>query len=55
MEARDKYTLGLELPSDPRWAAVAEMHIEDILVVHTAVDAAGYTERAGAAVLAVRQ
>jgi tRNA-(ms[2]io[6]A)-hydroxylase len=34
MEAKDKYTLGLELPSDPRWAAVARLHIEDILVDH---------------------
>ena len=34
MEAKDKYTLGLELPSDPRWAAVAQLHIEDILVDH---------------------
>ena len=34
MEARDKFTLGLELPTDPRWADIATHHIEDILVDH---------------------
>lgn len=29
-----KSTLGLELPTDPRWANVAEKNIEDILVDH---------------------
>ncbi len=33
-EARDKFTLGLELPTDPRWVNIAEMNIEDILVDH---------------------
>ena len=31
---KDKFTLGLELPTDPRWADVANMHIHDILVDH---------------------
>lgn len=30
----NKTTLGLELPTDPRWVNVAEMNIEDILVDH---------------------
>jgi len=30
----EKFTLGLELPTDPRWVNVAEKHIEDILVDH---------------------
>jgi len=34
MEARDKFTLGLELPTDPRWVNVAEKNIEEILVDH---------------------
>lgn len=34
MEASDKFTLGLELPTDPRWVDVAAMRIEDILVDH---------------------
>jgi tRNA 2-(methylsulfanyl)-N6-isopentenyladenosine37 hydroxylase len=34
MEAKDKFTLGLELPTDPRWVDVASMSIEDILVDH---------------------
>lgn len=34
MEARDKFTLGLELPTDPRWIDVAGKNIEDILVDH---------------------
>jgi tRNA 2-(methylsulfanyl)-N6-isopentenyladenosine37 hydroxylase len=34
MEHRDKFTLGLELPTDPRWVNIAEKNIEDILVDH---------------------
>lgn len=34
MEAKDKFTLGLELPTDPRWINIAEHHIEEILVDH---------------------
>lgn len=34
MESREKFTLGLELPSDPRWINIAEKNIEDILVDH---------------------
>ena len=34
MEAKDKYTLGLELPTDPRWVNIAEKHIEEVLVDH---------------------
>ena len=34
MDAKSKTTLGLELPTDPRWVNVAEMQIEDILVDH---------------------
>lgn len=34
MDAKDKFTLGLELPTDPRWINVAEKNIEDILVDH---------------------
>ncbi|WP_333819634.1 tRNA-(ms[2]io[6]A)-hydroxylase [Ohtaekwangia sp.] len=34
MEAKDKFTLGLELPTDPRWVNIAETHLEDILVDH---------------------
>lgn len=34
MEAKDKFTLGLELPTDPRWADVAEKNIADILIDH---------------------
>jgi tRNA-(ms[2]io[6]A)-hydroxylase len=30
----DKFTLGLNLPTDPRWANIAEKNIEDILVDH---------------------
>lgn len=33
-EAKDKFTLGLELPTDPRWVNIAEMNIEEILVDH---------------------
>ncbi len=31
---KDKSVLGLELPTDPRWANIAEMNIEEILVDH---------------------
>lgn len=34
MEAKDKFTLGLALPTDPRWINIAEKHIEEILVDH---------------------
>lgn len=34
MNAKDKFTLGLELPTDPRWVNIAEKNIEDILVDH---------------------
>lgn len=34
MKAKDKFTLGLELPTDPRWASLAGKHIHDILVDH---------------------
>jgi tRNA-(ms[2]io[6]A)-hydroxylase len=34
MEARDKFTLGLELPTDPRWIDIAEKNIEEILIDH---------------------
>ncbi len=34
MEAKDKFTLGLELPTDPRWIDIAETHIQEILVDH---------------------
>lgn len=34
MEPKDKFTLGLELPTDPRWADIAEKNIGDILVDH---------------------
>jgi tRNA-(ms[2]io[6]A)-hydroxylase len=34
MEGRDKFILGLELPTDPRWINIAEKKIEDILVDH---------------------
>jgi tRNA 2-(methylsulfanyl)-N6-isopentenyladenosine37 hydroxylase len=34
MEARDKFTLGLELPTDPRWVDIAGQNIRDILVDH---------------------
>jgi len=34
MEGTEKFTLGLELPSDPRWANIAEKNIRDILVDH---------------------
>lgn len=31
---KDKFTLGLALPTDPRWANIAQLHIRDILVDH---------------------
>ncbi|MEQ8239839.1 MAG: tRNA-(ms[2]io[6]A)-hydroxylase [Cyclobacteriaceae bacterium] len=34
METTNKTTLGLALPTDPRWVNIAEMNIEDILVDH---------------------
>jgi tRNA 2-(methylsulfanyl)-N6-isopentenyladenosine37 hydroxylase len=34
MEAKDKFTLGLELPTDPRWANIAEKNIGEILIDH---------------------
>lgn len=34
MEAKDKFTLGLELPSDPRWVNIAQKNIRDILIDH---------------------
>ena len=34
MEGKDKFTLGLELPSDPRWVNIAQKNIRDILVDH---------------------
>ncbi len=34
MKPVDKFTLGLELPTDPRWVNIAEKNIEDILVDH---------------------
>jgi tRNA-(ms[2]io[6]A)-hydroxylase len=30
----DKFTLGLNLPTDPRWANIAEKNIEEILIDH---------------------
>ncbi len=32
--AKDKFTLGLELPTDPRWKGIAEKNIKDILIDH---------------------
>ena len=34
MEAKDKFTLGLELPTDPRWVDIAQKNIADILIDH---------------------
>lgn len=34
MNTVDKFTLGLELPTDPRWINIAEKNIGDILVDH---------------------
>ena len=30
----EKYVLGLELPTDPRWVNIAEMNIKEILIDH---------------------
>jgi tRNA 2-(methylsulfanyl)-N6-isopentenyladenosine37 hydroxylase len=32
--AKDKFTLGLELPTDPRWTDFAQHNIKDILIDH---------------------
>jgi len=32
--AKDKFTLGLELRTDPRWTGIAQQHIKDILIDH---------------------
>jgi len=32
--AKDKFTLGLELPTDPRWIGIAQQNIKDILIDH---------------------
>ena len=32
--AKDKFTLGLELPTDPRWTDIAQKNLQDILVDH---------------------
>ena len=32
--AKDKFTLGLELPTDPRWKDIAQKNIHEILVDH---------------------
>ena len=34
MEGKDKFTLGLELPTDPRWIDIAEKNISEILADH---------------------
>jgi tRNA-(ms[2]io[6]A)-hydroxylase len=34
MAAREKFVLGLELPTDPRWVDIAEKNIGDILTDH---------------------
>lgn len=34
MQARDRFVLGLELPTDPRWVNIAEKNIGDILTDH---------------------
>jgi tRNA-(ms[2]io[6]A)-hydroxylase len=34
MMEKDKFTLGLELPTDPRWVNIAEKNVQDILVDH---------------------
>ncbi len=34
MKATEKFTLGLELPTDPRWADMAGKNIRDILIDH---------------------
>lgn len=32
--AKDKFTLGLELPTDPRWTDIAKKNIKDVLIDH---------------------
>src|SRR5688572_18868644 len=32
--AKDKFTLGLTLPTDPRWTDIAQINIKDILIDH---------------------
>lgn len=32
--AKDKFTLGLALPTDPRWTDIAQINIKDILIDH---------------------
>jgi tRNA 2-(methylsulfanyl)-N6-isopentenyladenosine37 hydroxylase len=32
--AKDKFTLGLELPTDPRWTHIAQKNLKDILIDH---------------------
>lgn len=32
--AKDKFTLGLELPTDPRWTDIAQKNIKDVLIDH---------------------
>ena len=32
--AKDKFTLGLELPTDPRWTDIAQKNLKDILIDH---------------------
>jgi len=34
MDTKDRFTLGLELPSDPRWIDIAAKNVRDILVDH---------------------
>jgi tRNA 2-(methylsulfanyl)-N6-isopentenyladenosine37 hydroxylase len=34
MEAKDKFTLGLELPTDPRWVDIAGRNMGEILIDH---------------------
>lgn len=34
MDARDKFVLGLELPTDPRWVDIAGKNIGDVLTDH---------------------
>lgn len=34
MSGREKFVLGLELPTDPRWVNIAEKNISDILTDH---------------------
>jgi tRNA-(ms[2]io[6]A)-hydroxylase len=34
MQAKDKFTLGLELPTDPRWVDIAKKNIAEVLIDH---------------------